>query len=107
MDAARFIYMTAPDEESADRIAEALVSERLAACVNILPGMKSVYRWQGHVRRGTEVVVIAKTSARRAHDLRNRVLALHPDETPCVVALPIETAASAPEFLAWIMDETA
>ena len=99
-------YLTAPDAATAEAIAEALVARRLAACVNVIPGMRSVYRWAGEIQRGAEFVLIAKSTSDRAAALRAAVAEIHPDETPCIVALAIVEDASAPAFLAWIERET-
>ena len=99
------VYMTATDEDEAGRIGRALVAERLAACVNVIPGMRSFYSWQGEVRDDREVVVIAKTRETLLDALVARVKELHSYECPCVVALPI--VAGNPDFLDWIEAETA
>lgn len=101
-----FAYITAPDAETADRIARVLVEARLAACVNVIPGMRSIYRWDGAVAQGEELVLIAKTRADHMAALTARVCETHPDQTPCVVALPLKTGLGAADFLAWIADET-
>lgn len=98
------LYMTAPDAEEARRIGDALVAERLAACVNIIPGMTSIYRWEGEIRHGAECVLIAKTRTELVERATARVRALHSDDCPCVLALPV--AGGNPEFLAWIAEET-
>jgi periplasmic divalent cation tolerance protein len=98
------VYMTASSPEEADRIASALVEERLAACVNTLGGIRSVYRWDGAVQRDTEVALIAKTRAALFDALAARVRALHSYEVPCIVSWPIE--AGNPAYLAWIGAET-
>ncbi len=102
----RLLYVTTPDEETARRIAEALVEEHLAACVNILAPMRSVYRWEGVIEDSVETPMIVKTSAAKAATARDRVLELHPYETPAIIALDVEAGASAPAFLQWIEDET-
>ncbi len=99
------VYMTAADEDEAGRIGRALVAERLAACVNVIPGMRSIYRWQGEVHDDREVVVIAKTREALVDALVARVKELHSYDCPCVVALPI--GAGNPDFLDWIEAETA
>jgi periplasmic divalent cation tolerance protein len=99
-----FVYVTAPDLDTADRIGTALVEERLAACANLLPGMRSIYRWQGAVERADETVLLLKTQRSRFDALESRVRALHPYDTPCIVALPI-AQGSAP-YLDWIESET-
>ena len=100
-----WVYMTAGDWEEARRIGARLVEERLAACVNLLPGMVSLYRWEGAVEEGREVVMIAKTTQNHRADLTARVADLHSYDCPCVVALPM-TGGHAP-FLDWIGGETA
>jgi periplasmic divalent cation tolerance protein len=104
MTAAIFVYVTAPDLDVAERIATAIVEEGLAACANLLPGMRSIYRWKGAVERADEIVLLLKTTPSRFDALEARVRELHPHETPCVVALPINRG-SAP-YLDWIVDET-
>jgi len=100
-----FVYMTAASETEAQRIAEAVVTERLAACANILPGMTSVYRWEGKIQKEKEVVVIFKTREELFPSLEARIKELHSYDTPCIVALPV-TAASK-DYLQWIFGETA
>jgi periplasmic divalent cation tolerance protein len=95
------VVLTAASGEEAARLAEMLVGARLAACVQILPEMESVYRWQGEVRREAEVLLLAKTTAGRFPALEREVRALHSYETPEIIALPI-TAASAP-YLEWLV----
>ena len=98
-----FVYMTASSAEEAQRIGEALVGERLAACVNIIEGMKSIYRWRGAIQRDAETVLIAKTAKARVAALTERVKALHSYDCPCVAALPVEDGNHA--FLAWIDEQ--
>lgn len=98
------VYMTASSGEEADRIASALVEERLATCVNILGGIRSVYRRNGVVVGDSEVALIAKTRAALFDALAARVRALHSYEVPCIVSWPIE--AGYPAYLAWIEAET-
>lgn len=99
-----FAYVTVPSEAEAARIGRALVEERLAACVNILPGMRSIYRWQGRVEEAAEAVLIAKTRADRFTALSVRVRELHPYELPCIVALRIEGGDAG--YLDWIRHES-
>jgi periplasmic divalent cation tolerance protein len=96
--------MTAGDLAEAEKIAQALVDERLAACVNIFDGVRSVFRWQGSVQSGREVVLIAKTVEERFEELRERVIELHSYELPCIVARPVSDGL--PGFLEWIEAET-
>lgn len=99
-----FIYVTVLSEAEAQKIAEAVVASRLAACANILPGMKSVYRWEGKIEQGSEAVIIFKTRAALFSAVEARVRELHSYETPCIAALPL-TEVSAP-FMQWILAET-
>jgi periplasmic divalent cation tolerance protein len=95
--------MTAASREEADQIAELLVSARLAACVQILPEIESVYRWQGEVKREKEILLLAKTVASRFDELESKVRALHSYETPEIIAVPV-TDSSAP-YLEWLIAE--
>jgi len=101
---ARLIYMTAGNAEEAKAIGRALVDERLAACVNILPPIVSLFRWDGAVQEETETAFIAKTRADQVAALTERVRTLHSYSCPCVVALPIDGGNGA--FLDWIASET-
>ena len=94
--------MTAANREEAARIADMLVASRLAACVQVLPEIQSVYRWQGKVERESEVLLFAKTTRERFDELDRVVRGIHSYETPEIVALPI-TAASEP-YLKWLVD---
>jgi periplasmic divalent cation tolerance protein len=95
------VLVTVPNGEVATRIAEALVGEELAACVNVLPEVASTYRWQGRIERDREQLCLVKTTTAQLEALRARVVALHPYEVPEVVALPI-IAGHAP-YLEWIV----
>ncbi len=99
-----FVYVTAGDAEEAQRIGRTVVSERLAACANILPGMTSIYWWEGAVREGSEAVVILKTTESRVAALIARVKALHSYDCPCIEVLPV-TAGHTP-YLEWVARET-
>lgn len=99
-----FVYMTAPDRSVARELAETLVSERLAACANILDGMESLYWWQGKLQRAEEIACIFKTTAAGYSALEQRARELHPYEVPCIVALPV-SRGHAP-FLRWVNEET-
>jgi periplasmic divalent cation tolerance protein len=104
MSDALFIYVTAGSVEEAERIGRALVAERLAACANILPGMRSIYWWDGKMEEASEAVLVLKTWRTNLDSLTARVKALHSYAVPCVVALPIE--AGNPDYLAWIAKES-
>jgi periplasmic divalent cation tolerance protein len=101
--AVNFIYMTAGNEAEAHKIGEALVESRLAACVNILANMKSIYRWQEVIQREAEVVLIAKTTDDLVSRLVDKVKSLHSYDCPCIVSLPILDGH--PPFLDWIQTE--
>jgi periplasmic divalent cation tolerance protein len=98
------VLVTAPTPERAAEIARALVEERLAACGNVVPAIRSIYRWEGKVQDDQEALLVLKTTRDRFEALRERVVALHPYQVPEVLALEVE-AGSAP-YLAWIAAET-
>lgn len=91
---------TCPDEATAARIARVLVEERLAACVNRLPGVRSTYRWQGAVHDDAEVLLLIKTTRGRLPALRERLPALHPYELPELIA--VEVTGGLPAYLDWV-----
>ena len=98
------VFVTAPDEDEARRIAENVVAERLAACVNIINGVESIYRWQGEVARDRELLLIVKTTGDRYGELERRVKELHSYTTPEVIAFRIERGSTS--YLDWIRDST-
>ena len=95
---------TVPDRESGERIARALVEERLAACVNLLPGVASFYRWEGKVEEASEALLVIKTAASRFEAVKARIKELHPSEVPEIIALPV-TAGSA-NYLQWLEENS-
>jgi len=97
-------FCTCPDAASADRIADALVEARLAACVNQLPGLRSVYRWQGGIERADEVLLVIKTTADRLEALTEQVRALHPYQLPELLAFEASGGLSA--YLDWVAEQT-
>lgn len=97
------VLVTCPPDK-AQALAETLVEERLAACVNIVPNLKSVYRWKGSVQRDNETLLIAKTTQDRFEALRTSVLKHHPNEVPEVIALPI--ARGHEPYLKWVVEST-
>ena len=99
------VLCTAPNAETADRLARGLVEERLAACVNIITGVQSVYRWDGKVNAEAELQLVIKTSARRFEQIRVWLAAEHPYDVPEIVALPI--VAGSAGYLEWIDTQTA
>jgi len=93
-----------PDRAAAERLADALIEKRVAACVNILAPCKSVYRWQGSVQHDEEHPLLIKTTAARYPELESAIRAVHPYELPEIIAVPIE--GGLPEYLAWVGAET-
>ena len=102
MDDGIILYTTWPDPETAEAAGRAAVEAKLAACANMMAPMTSIYPWQGAVQREAETPMLLKTTAAAAERLRDFVLARHPYETPCVVALRVEPAGSNPDFIRWI-----
>lgn len=96
------VYMTASSAEEARKIGETLVEEQLAACVNLIDGMTSIYRWEEKLQHDTETVIIAKTTEGLVGALTDRVKALHSYDCPCVVSLPIDNGSN--EFMNWILN---
>lgn len=96
------VYITAGSEDEAGRIASALVERRLAACVNIIPSIRSVYRWKGKIETEPEVMMVAKTRAEKFEALRKAVLEAHSYEVPEIIAVPI--TGGEPSYLKWICD---
>ncbi len=105
MTSARVVLVTVPDMETAERLTERLVDERLAACGNIVPGVVSIYRWDDQVQRDDEVLIVLKTEQAQVEALRERVVTLHPYDVPEVVVLPI-VGGHAP-YLEWVTRSTA
>jgi periplasmic divalent cation tolerance protein len=99
----KFIYMTAGSKDEAVKIGKELVTSRLAACVNILENMTSVYLWEGAIQDDTEVVMIAKTTEDRIPELITKVRSIHSYDCPCIVSLPVSGGYQ--PFLDWIADE--
>lgn len=96
------VFMTAANGEEATRLADLLVGAHLAACVQILPEMESVYRWEGKIERQSEILLIAKTTTGKFAELEREVRALHSYETPEIIAVPM--IASSSPYLSWLID---
>jgi periplasmic divalent cation tolerance protein len=94
------VLVTAPEASWAERLAEALVGEGLAACVNLVPQIRSIYRWQGAVERSDEILCLIKTTRDLFERVRARTVELHPYEVPEVIALPVELGDAA--YLGWL-----
>jgi periplasmic divalent cation tolerance protein len=99
-----FVYTTHPSVVEAERVGRELVERRLCACVNILPGMVSLYWWQGAIERGDEAVMIVKTRAALTEAVRAAVRQLHSYTTPAILVLPIESVD--PDYKRWLLTET-
>lgn len=98
-------FCTCPDDAAANQIAETLVRERHAACVNRLSGLVSTYRWQGELQRDEETLLLIKTTAARFAELCTRLRELHPYELPEIIAVPVDRGL--PEYLKWVSTCTA
>ena len=102
--AVRLCFITAPDADTAHRIARALVEERLAACVNVVPGVTSIYRWEGTVHADAEQLLVVKTTRARLKALAERLAVLHPYALPELVALA--PSGGSARYLAWVRAES-
>jgi periplasmic divalent cation tolerance protein len=91
---------TFPDAETARKLANELVTAKLAACANILPAVQSIYRWQGKIESGNETLVFFKLSADRRSDFQEKLRSLHPYEVPEIIFLPVNDGL--PEYLRWV-----
>ena len=100
----RVVLCTAPDTACAERLARALVEERLAACVNVVPGVRSFYRWEGAVQEDGELLLVAKTRADRGAALAARLKELHPYDLPEVLELP--AVGGSEPYLDWVRTES-
>ena len=94
------VLVTCPTRTVARRIARALVTRRLAACVNVLPGIESTFQWKGKINRSPEVLLLIKTTRRRFSSLATALVRLHPYDVPEVIALPL--VAGHPPYLTWV-----
>lgn len=103
-DAVLLCYCTCPDAASARRIAEILVGERLAACVNQLPGIRSTYRWEGAVHSDAEELLLIKTTGARLDALKHRLLELHPHDVPELIAVPVTHGHEA--YIDWVRQQS-
>lgn len=99
------VVSTAPDRETGERIVRRLVEERLIACGNLVPGVASVFRWEGEVRREDEVLVLMKARTDSLERLFGRVVELHPYEVPELLSFPV--GKGLPAYCGWVVEETA
>lgn len=95
------VFSTLPDVNQANHVAKTLVEEGLAACVNLLPAVQSIYRWQGQIESSAEVMLLIKTTEQAYPELEQRIKALHPYELPEIMA--ISPAAGLPAYLDWVV----
>lgn len=100
----RVVFVTAPEAKVGSEIARALVESRLAACVNLVPGVSSLYRWEGEVQEDSEVLLVIKTQQSRCAELAERIEQLHPYDVPEVLALPVNGGSES--YLSWLQGET-
>jgi periplasmic divalent cation tolerance protein len=101
---ALLVFTTLPSADKAAELAKVLVEERLAACANLLPAIRSIYHWQGKLHDENEVLVLLKTRAEHLERLKLRILELHPYEVPEVLAVPVESGYQ--PYLDWLAGET-
>jgi len=94
------VLCTTPDQQSAESIAKQLVTERLAACVNIVPSITSIYQWNGNLEKSQEILLIAKSRTEMFDSVKNAILALHPYELPEIIGIPLQNGHA--NYLAWI-----
>ncbi|MAY80446.1 MAG: divalent-cation tolerance protein CutA [Deltaproteobacteria bacterium] len=103
MPTVRLVFMTAPDESVASSIAREVVDARLAACANLLPGVRSIYRWEGEICDDGECLVLFKTTDENLQSLRDRIISLHPYECPEVLA--VDVAGGSPDYMKWVLEQ--
>ena len=102
---ALLVFTNLPDRSAALKLAQGLIDKRLAACVNVLSGCTSVYRWEGTVEQTDEVPVLIKTRASRYAEIEAAIRSLHPYELPEVIAVPVVRGLA--DYLEWVAEETA
>lgn len=102
----RLVYITTSNDQEAKKIGRNLVQKELAACINILPGMSSIYRWKGEIVEETECVLIAKTHYSKMKQLTRRVKELHDFDCPCVISITITENEGNRDYLDWLLKES-
>lgn len=102
----RLVYITTKDKKEAQAIGKKLVEERLTACVNIIDGMESIYRWEGEVQAAEECILIAKTPYHNVKELTERVKELHSYNCPCIISLQLSEQEGNEEYQQWLIRET-
>ncbi len=106
MTEAILIYATAPDSDVAATIAQNLVADGLAACVNFFPGATSVFQWENNVETATETLLFIKTTEEKSRLVKEAITRVHPYDEPAILALPINERASSSSFLHWVTQAT-
>lgn len=102
----RLVYITTSDHEEAKSIGRTLVEEQLAACVNIVDGMESIYRWEGEIVEDQETILIAKTPYHNVKTLTERVEELHSYDCPCVISLQLSEQEGNEEYQHWLIENS-
>ncbi len=102
----RLVYITTSNKEEARNIGRKLVEERLAACVNIIDGMESIYQWEGEIQEDKECVLIVKTPYHNVDKLTDRVKELHRYDCPCIISVPILEQEGNEGYQQWLLEET-
>ena len=97
------VYMTTGDKEEARAIGKALIKSNLAACVNIIDSMNSLYRWEGKLQDDQETILIAKTTQEKIEDLKKKVVSIHSYDCPCILTFPVSDGHA--PFMTWIKDQ--
>lgn len=102
----RLVYITTGNKAEARSIGKALVEERLAACINIIDGMESMYRWEGQIESGNETILIAKTTYGNLEQLTGKVKELHSYDCPCIITMTVTEQEGNEEYLNWLVRES-
>ncbi|MEO1023156.1 MAG: divalent-cation tolerance protein CutA [Bacteroidota bacterium] len=102
----RLVYITTKDVTQAKELGKQILEQRLAACINILPGMESMYWWEGQLETSTEAVLILKTHVSNVEAITKWVNTHHTYDCPCVISLPLSEGEGNPEYLEWLMNES-
>ena len=102
----RIIYITTGSKEEARSIGRLLVEQRLAACVNIIDGMESIYRWEGKIEESAEAILIAKTHYSKVKALTEKVKSLHSYKCPCVISIPLSEEEGNADYIKWLIRES-
>ena len=102
----RLVYITTENKEEARKIGKTLVEEQLTACVNIIEGMESIYRWEGEVKEANECILIAKTPYHNVNELTQRVKELHSYDCPCIISLQLSEQEGNEAYQQWLIQET-